>query len=135
MKHTTQPLRPINSIPITRGALELAVGRPAQLAAHIAAGLQIHHPKAHKSLNSTFHFSLRKHKDARVVFTIHHGSRTEIVTYPFGKAISGKRSVKFRTPPDESLGHALPISIHAYAHRRDSKATVRLRLIRVDLMS
>jgi len=135
MKHMTQPLRRVNSIPISRGTLELVPSRPTQLAAHIAAGLQIHHPKSHKTLNSALHFSLNKDKGARVIFTIHHGSQTKTVTFSSGMSIKGKKSVKFRTPPDKFLEYALPISIHAYAHRKDSKPGVRLRLIRVDLSS
>lgn len=135
MKHRTQPLRDVNRLPISRGTLELSPIKSNQFAAHIAAGLQIHHPKAHKTLTCDLHFSIKKSKDARIVLTIHHGIQTKTVMFAFGKAAAGKKAIRFRTPPDKSLGYALPISIHAYAHRRYSRAAVRLKLLRVDLSS
>jgi hypothetical protein len=133
MKTGTQPLQAVNRIPISSGALEL--DNVAPLAGQVSAGLQIHHPKGHKRLISVLHFNLQKPKDARVVLTIHHGIRTRSIVFPFGKSVTGNKTVKVQTPPKEDMGGVHLISIHAYVQRKDSKAKVRLNLKRIDVSS
>jgi len=134
MNTGSQPLRKVNRILFSSRALELGrVGK--EDAAHVSAGLQIHHPKGNRRLTSTLHFSVRKPKGAKVVLTIHHGIKTKTLVFPFEKTVIGNKAVRFRTSAFSGMGRIQHISIHAYAHRKNSKASVRLKLIGVDVSS
>lgn len=133
MKTGTQPLRAVNRIPISSGALKLDHAAP--LAGQTSAGLQIHHPTGKKGLTSVLHFNLKKPKDARVVLTIHHGAKTKSIVFPFGKSVTGNKRVKVPMLPQEDLGGVHLISVHAYAQRRNSQTKVRLNLKRIDVSS
>src|SRR5271157_1620960 len=133
MKTGAQPLRAVNRIPISSAALELDSVAP--LAGHVSAGVQIHHPKGHKRLISVLQFHLMKPKDARVVLTVHHGAKTRSIVFPFGKSVTGNKTVKVQTPPQEGMSGVHLISVHAYVQRKDSKAKVRLSLKCIDVSS
>src|SRR5262245_7998323 len=132
METGSQHLRKVNRILFSSQALELGrVG--TEDTAHLSAGLQIHHPKGNERLQSTLYFSVRKPKEAKVVLTMHHGVKTKTLVFPFGKTVIGNRSIKVRASAFNGMGRIQYISIHAYAHRKDRKAGVQLKLIRVDL--
>ena len=132
MKMRAQKLQRTNRIPISRGSLLLTGNTPA-LAAHSSTSLQIHHPKGHKALTSVLHFTIRKPKDARLVLTLHDDAQTETVTFPLAKPVSGNRFVKLRTLPHKTIGRVHHISIHAFAHKKNSKAKVHLKLKHIDI--
>src|SRR6266849_3488015 len=119
MKTGTQPLRAVNRIPISSAALKLDNAAP--LAAHVSAGLQIHHPKGNKRLASVLHFGLSKPKNARVILTVHHGAKTKTVSYPFGKNVSGNQKVKLPLAPQAGMSGVYYVSVHGYVQRKDSK--------------
>lgn len=134
MKTQSQALRSVNRIPVTSEPLELGRGTTRH-AAHVSAGLQVHHPMGHKRLTSILHFSISKAKEARVVLTIHHGVETKTIVFPFGRTVTGHKTVKLLTRAFKGMGTIHHISIHTYAHRKNTNAGVRLKLIRVDLSS
>jgi hypothetical protein len=133
MKVGAQLLRPVNRIPISSAALELANSSP--LAGHVSAGLQIHHPKGNKRLTSVLHFKLSKPKNARVVLTVHHGEKTKTVKYPFGKSVRGNQTVKLQMTPQEGMAGVHHISVHGFVQRKNSAAKVGLTLKRIDVSS
>jgi hypothetical protein len=131
MKTGTQPLRAVNRIPISSAALDLGSSSP--LAGHVAAGLQINHPKGNKRLTSVLQLQLNKPKNARIILTIHHGDKTRTVKFPFQKKIAGNKALKFQMSPLEDMGGVHHISFHAYAQRKNSAVKVRITLKRVDV--
>lgn len=133
MKTGTQPLRAVNRIPISSGALKLDQAAP--LAGQASAGLQIHHPKGKKGLASVLHFNLKKPKDARVVLTIHHGVKTKSIVFPFGESVTGNKMVKVPMLSQDDIGGVHLISVHAYVQRKDRKAKVQFNLKRIDVSS
>lgn len=126
MKTATQRLRAVNRIPISSGALKL--DRAAPLAGQVSAGFQIHHPKGNKGLASVLRFGLNKPRNARAVLTVHHGAKTKIISYPFGKSVAGNQKVKMPLAPQAEMAGVHHVSIHAYVQRKDRNTKVRINL-------
>jgi len=121
-----QPMRAVNRIPVSAGALSLG-GQP-ELASHAATALQIHHPKGNKSLRSTLHVSLQKPKDARVVMTIHHGAKTTTAAFPFGKKVAGKQKIRIPMTPQPGMGGVHHVSVHTFVQRKKATAKVKFKV-------
>jgi hypothetical protein len=128
-----QAMRGVNRIPISSAALQLDRGSP--LAGQVSAGLQIHHPKGNKRLNSVLHFNLNKPKDARVVLTVDDGAKTKTTAFPFGKTVNGNQTLKLSLTPQAGMAGVHHVSVHGFVQRKDSKAKVRLDLKRIDVSS
>jgi hypothetical protein len=129
----TQALRAVNRIPFSSGALHL--DQEAPLAGQISAGLQIHHPKGSKALNSVLRFSLSKPKNARVVLTVQSGDKTTTTAFPFGKSVNGNKKLKLHIAPQAGMAGVHHVSVHGFVQRKDSNARVRLNLNGIDVSS
>jgi len=124
-------MRTMNRMTISSASLQLDEQSP--LAGQVSAGFEIHHPKGAKRLHSVLHFKLDKPKHARVVLTVHHGSKAKTAAFPFGKSVHGNQKLKLSLAPQAGMGGVHHISVHGFAQRKNSKTKVRLHLKHIDV--
>jgi hypothetical protein len=127
-----QAMRAVNRMPMSAS---LQLDEQSPMAGQVSAGLEIHHPKGTKRLNSVLHFKLNKPKHARVVLTVHHGDTTKTLAFPFGKSVHGTQKLQLPLAPQEGMAGVHHISVHGFAQRKNSNTKVLLHLKHIEVSS